>query len=430
MLNLLSMSNRLLEHIPHDLLEFILVAVFSLLIGMEQRRHYIANKEETLFGTDRTFTLIGVLGYILYVISPDNLFPFITGGGVVAWLLGIYYFQKIKVQQRFGMTSIVTALITYCLAPLIYLEPHWLVLLIVVCILILTEIKEDLIKFSKKFDTNEFTSLAIFLAFIGVMLPLLPDQPISTEINISPYKFWLAIVVVSGISYFSYLLRKFVFPDTGILLTGVLGGLYSSTATTVILARKSKEEVSGNRVVAAMFLAITMMYLRIFLLAFFFNKDVAIKLLPAFGLLIIVSALIAAYFLKVKKTDTAKKNEKVDIQAHQNPLEFKTAALFGGLFVLFALVTGYVIKQYGDHGVKALSYVVGVTDIDPFIINLFQGKWDISLSVISVAVLNAINSNNALKMIYAITLGDKSLRKEIIISFGILIVAGIVVTLI
>lgn len=424
------MNTALLENISPDLIKFLLVLVFSLLIGLEQRRHNIEQEQETLFGTDRTFTLIGVLGFILYVISPDTLYPFLLGGGIIAVLLGIYYYQKIKNTQRFGMTSLVTALITYCLAPLIYLEPRWLVLLIVICLLILTEIKSDLLKFSKKFDNNEFISLAKFLALAGVILPLLPDQPISAELNISPYKFWLAIVVVSSISYFSYLLRKFVFPETGILLTGVLGGLYSSTATTVILARKSKEEVDGNRVIGAMFLAITMMYFRIYLLAFFFNKEVATKLLPAFAILIILSVLITFYFARVRKAEVSIPKEKLDTNTHQNPLEFKTAALFGGLFVVFALVTGYVIKQYGGHGVSVLSFVVGVTDIDPFIINLFQGKWDITVGVITVAVLNAITSNNALKMIYALALGNKSLRKEIIASFGLLIIAGIAVTLI
>ena len=424
------MNTEMLQSIPPDLIKFVLVVVFALLIGLEQRRHYIEKEMGTLFGTDRTFTLIGILGYILYVISPDNLLPFLLGGGAVATLLAIYYYQKIKIHQLFGTTSLVTALITYCLAPMVYLQPHWLTLLVVICVLVLTELKQDLLKFSKKFDANEFTSLAKFLALAGVVLPLLPDQPISEVINISPYKFWLAIVVVSSISYFSYLLRKFVFPDTGILLTGVLGGLYSSTATTVILARKSKEEVAGNRVIAAMFLAITMMYLRIFLLAFFFNKEVAIKLAPAFGILILVTCLIVIYFLKIRKENKATENEKLDVQTHQNPLEFKTAALFGGLFVVFALVTGYVIKQYGGHGVTVLSFVVGVTDIDPFIINLFQGKWNIEMGVITMAVLNAINSNNALKMIYAITLGNKSLRKEIIAAFGLLIAVGIIVAFI
>jgi len=423
------MNTSLLHNISPDLINFLLVAVFSLIIGLEQRRLNITAPKESIFGTDRTFTLIGIFGYVLYVISPDNIAPFLAGGGALIVLLAIYYYNKIKSFQRFGMTSLVTALITYCIAPLVYLQPLWLVLLILITVLVITEVKGSLFKLSQKFDDSEFISLAKFIALAGVVLPLLPDQPISDVLNISPYRFWLAIVVVSSISYFSYLLRKFVFPETGILLTGILGGLYSSTATTVILARKSKEEVSGNRVVAAMFTAIIMMYLRIFLLAFFFNKDVAMKLLPGFAVLIVVSLLIILFFLKVKKGEMVKEKEKLDVQTHQNPLEFKTAALFGGLFVVFALVTGYVIKQYGGHGVSVLSFVVGVTDIDPFIINLFQGKWDISIGIITVAVLNAITSNNALKMIYAVTLGDKSLRKEILASFGILIIAGIAVSL-
>jgi uncharacterized membrane protein (DUF4010 family) len=420
----------ILDQLPPDLLKFILVTVFSLLIGLEQRRHNIKSAPETLFGTDRTFTLIGILGFMLYVANPQTLIPFAIGGVVIGGLLAIYYYQKIKAHQLFGMTSLITALITYSLAPLVYTQNRALVLLLVVAVLVITEVKEGLRKFTTKFDNNEFTSLAKFIVLAGVVLPLLPDAPISDVINVSPYKFWLAIVVVSSISYFSYLLRKFVFPDTGILLTGVLGGLYSSTSTTVILARKSKEDVAGNRVVGAMFLALTMMYLRIFLLALFFNASIAMRLLPDFAALALISLLIAIYFIKFKKADAGKQNEALAPSVHQNPLEFKTALLFGGLFIVFAIITQYVIKTYGGHGVSVLAYVVGVTDIDPFIINLFQGKMAIDASIITVAVLNAITSNNVLKLIYALSLGDKSIRKELIISFGILIVAGIVAVII
>ena len=143
-----------------------------------------------------------------------------------------------------------------------------------------------------------------------------------------------------------------------------------------------------------------------------------------------MSALIALYFIKFRKADAVSGNEKMPTTEHQNPLEFKTALLFGGLFIVFAIVTQFVIKTYGGNGVRTLAYVVGVTDIDPFIINLFQGKWAIDSSIIIAAVLNAITSNNALKLIYAVTLSDKKLRKELIISFGILIVAGIVAVLV
>jgi len=424
------MYNDIIQDIPPGLIQFLLVVVFSLLIGLEQRRHFINEAPESVFGTDRTFTLIGIIGFILYVISPESLMPFLVGGVIIGGLLSVYYFQKIKMHQKFGMTSLVTALITYSLAPLIYTQPKWLVLLLVVAVLVISEIKETLLKFSKKFDNDEFITLAKFLVLAGVILPLLPDEPISAKLNFSPYKFWLAIVVVSAISYVSYLLRKFVFPKTGILLTGVLGGLYSSTATVVILARKSKENIAGNRIIAAMFLAITMMYLRLFLLAAFFNMQVAVKILPNFIALILLSSLIAVYFSMIKKTLVGTSNEALSTDTHQNPLEFKTAVLFGGLFILFALITGFVINHYGAQGVKTLALLVGVTDIDPFIINLFQGKLSIDTAVISFAVLNAVTSNNVLKMIYALVLSEKSLRKEILISFSILIAAGIIAVLI
>ncbi|MDE3214248.1 MAG: DUF4010 domain-containing protein, partial [Bacteroidota bacterium] len=211
----------------------------------------------------------------------------------------------------------------------------------------------------------------------GVILPLLPDKPISPDFNISPYKFWLSIVAVSGISYFSYLLKKFVFPSSGILLTGILGGLYSSTATTIILAKKSKEMPDDKRVTAAIVLATTMMYLRIFLLALFFNQIIAIEMAPYFGVLILASSAIAVYYARKPATNLPGNTVTTEVKAHGNPLEFKTAFIFAALFIFFAFITGFVRNNYGTGGIKMLSFVVGVTDIDPFILNLFQSKWNI-----------------------------------------------------
>ena len=421
------MSEEIQHLIPPGIVNFILVTLFSLLIGLEQRRHYIKEEFESRYGTDRTFTLIGILGFVLYIISPQTLIPFLGGGFAITVLLSIYYFQKITIQKKFGITSLVIALITYCLAPLVYTQPNWLVLLIVVCVLVITELKETLFKFSEKFDDNEFITLAKFLVLTGVILPLLPNQPVSPEFNFSPFKFWLAIVAVSGISYFSYLLKKFVFPDSGIILTGILGGLYSSTATTIILARKSKELPENNKVVAAIMLATMMMYVRLFLLALFFNKSVAINLAPSFGIFTAVSFLIAFYFLKFHQKQKQQPDDKT-FRPHNNPLEFKTALLFAALFIFFAIITGFVSKNYGTGGIHVLSFVVGVTDIDPFILNLFQSKWDIANSVIVIAVINAVTSNNLLKMIYGISFSDRSIHWRLVSGFGILVVLGLLMS--
>ena len=421
------MHEEILHLIPSDIIKFILVTLISLLIGLEQRRHYIKKEFESRYGTDRTFTLIGILGFILYIINPQTLIPFLGGGFAITILLTIYYFQKITIQKKFGITSLVIALITYCLAPLLYTQSSGLVLLIVVSVLIITELKETLFQFSEKFDNDEFIILAKFLVIAGVILPLLPDKTISATFNFSPYKFWLAIVAVSGISYFSYLLKKFVFPDSGIILTGILGGMYSSTATTIILARKSKELPENNKVVAAIILATTMMYVRLFLLALFFNKSIALQLAPSFAVFVVVSSIIAIYFLKFYRREHQQDDTKI-IQSHNNPLEFKTALLFASLFIFFAVITGLVSKNYGTGGINVLSFLVGVTDIDPFILNLFQSKWNIENSIIVIAVLNAVSSNNLLKMIYGISLSDKSIRWQLIIGFGILIVLGLLMS--
>lgn len=421
-------ATEIFTFIPTDIIKFVLVTLFSLLIGLEQRRHHISDETESLFGTDRTFTLIGIFGFILYIINPDTLIPYFGGGIVISLLLVAYYFQKIQVYHKFGLTTVLTALITYCLAPLIFTQPFWLVILIIVVVLILTEIKGKLFEFTKKFDADEFVTMAKFLIVAGVVLPLLPDTPISESINISPYKFWLAIVVVSCISYFSYLLKKFVFPKSGIILTGILGGLYSSTATTIILARKSKEMDESNKVASAIILATAMMYLRLFLLAVFFNLELALRLAPYFALLIIVSAILSVYFLKLRSKQNNISNINQNIPVHNNPLEFKTALVFAILFIFFSYVTGFVNSYYGNTGINVLSFVVGVTDIDPFILTLFQGKWNIENTVLVMAVLNATTSNNLLKMIYGLTFGEKALRKPLIIGFGSLVVLGLVVS--
>ncbi len=424
------MIQEFFSKIPKEFVYFVLTVLFSLLIGLEQRRRHNQQDNNHSFGSDRTFTLIGILGYVLYVLSPTTLIPFLIGLGLMVGFLGIYYYQKIKTASRFGLTAIITALITYCLAPLIYTQPQYLVLLILVSLLVVTEIKDDLSKISRKFDNNEFITLAKFIIVGGVILPLLPQTPIANGFSITPYNFWLSIVVVSAISYFSYLLQKFVFPHSGLLLTGLLGGLYSSTATTIILARKSKTSPGNNRVIPAIMLAISMMYLRIYLLALFFNKSIAMLLLPYFAILILISLLLAFFMMRYHHK-LAPTGSNIELpQEQHNPLEFKTALVFGLLFVLFTIITHYVLKYYGSSGLHAVALVVGVTDIDPFILNLLQAKWNIDNHVLAAGILLAINSNNIAKFLYAGILGDRGLRRLVIISFSILIAAGFILYLI
>ena len=415
--------------IPDEFIKFLLVLVFSLVIGLEQRRHHIAENEVLLFGTDRTFTFIGLLGYVLFIADPKSYLPFLTGFVIIGLLLAIQYFLKISQHNNYGLTSSILALLTYCLPIMVFTQPVWLLLAFVVVILILTELKDHFISLSKKASEEEFITLAKFIAFAGVILPLLPDQPISDQIPISPYNLWLAVVVVSGISYISYLLKKFVFPDSGILLTGILGGLYSSTATTVIIARREKQGSAGAQAVSAIMTANGMMYLRILVLAFLFNSAIATALAVPFLFLFVMCIVLAK--ISGKKDDAISPSlaESMNTAGNKNPLELKTAVVFGMLFVFFAIVTEYVMKTYGNTGVTSLAFIVGITDIDPFLLNLLQHQGGITETTIALAIINATNSNNILKMIYALVLSSKNLNKSLLVNFSILIFSGLAISM-
>jgi len=421
---------EVLNYIPEGFVKFFLVFVFSLLIGLEQRRHHINEDQDLLFGTDRTFTFIGLFAYVLFIADPKTYIPFLIGLALIALLLGIQYFLRISQTRKYGLTSTMLALLTYCLPILIFTQPVWLVLSFIVALLMVTELKNLFINLSKKASEEEFITLAKFIAFAGIILPLLPEANISEQIPISPYHLWLAIVVVSGISYASYLLKKFVFPDSGIFLTGMLGGLYSSTATTVILAKKEKQAPAGSQTISAIMIANGMMYLRILFLAFVFNPEVAMLLAIPFLSMFLVTFILARLATgKLKKT-ADEENQDNNFAANKNPLELRTAAIFGILFVIFALITDFVMKKYGSAGITNMAYVVGVTDIDPFLLNLLQQNAGIGRMTIVLAIINATNSNNVLKMVYAILLGGKGIRKNLIVNFSILIATGLLMSII
>jgi uncharacterized membrane protein (DUF4010 family) len=421
---------ELLNFIPEEFINFFLVLIFSLLIGLEQRRHHINENEDLLFGTDRTFTFIGLLAYVLFIADTVNYIPFLFGFALIGLLLSIQYYHKIGQNSKYGLTSTILALLTYCIPIMVFTQPIWLVLSFIVALLIVTELKSHFITLSKKASEEEFITLAKFIAFAGIILPLLPEANISEQIPISPYHLWLAIMVVSGISYCSYLLKKFVFPDSGIFLTGLLGGIYSSTATTIILARQNKNELSGLQTVSAIMIANGMMYLRILFLAFIFNREIAGMLAIPFIVMFLITFLLSKFIdRKNEKTDSAEVQGN-NLASEKNPLEFRTAAIFGVLFVVFALVTDFVLKTYGSAGVTNLAFAVGVTDIDPFLLNLLQQKSGIDQMTIVLAILNATNSNNLLKMLYSVALSSKSIRKSLILNFSILIVSGLLLSII
>ena len=420
---------KLYQYLPEELVTFILVTVFSLLIGLSLRRISLKREgETTLFGTDRTFTFIGILGYLLYILDPVDYRLFMGGGAILGLLLALNYYVKQAQFHVFGVTTIVIALITYCIAPIVATQPSWFYVMVIVTVLLFTELKHTFTELAQRMKNDEMITLAKFLAISGIILPMLPNENLIPGVNLTPYSIWLATVVVSGISYLSYLLKRYVFRESGILVSGIVGGLNSSTATISVLARKSRKASpqEAPEYVAAMLLAVSMMFLRFLILIGIFSVDTLTAIYPY---LLIMSAVSAgtAWFLHSKWKRPAVSGAADEDEDSSNPLEFKVALIFAVLFVVFTIATHYTLIYAGKSGLTLLSFVSGFSDITPFILNLLQGTGSVPVSLITACSMQAIVSNIAVNMCYALFFSGKksSLRSWIFGGFGCVIIANV-----
>jgi uncharacterized membrane protein (DUF4010 family) len=424
---------KIYQIFPQELFTFVLVTLFSLLIGLSQRKLTLKKEGEgidkTFFGTDRTFTFIGILGYLLYILDPVNLFLFMGGGLALIILLGLNYYVKMSQHNIYGITSIITGLITYCLAPIVETQPSWFYIMVVVTVLLFTEMKSTFTEIAQHMQNDEMITLAKFLAISGIILPMLPNENLIPGINLTPYTIWLATVVVSGISYLSYLLKRYVFHQSGTLVAGIVGGLYSSTATISVLARKCKhaKEREIPEYVAAMLMAVSMMYLRFLILIPVFSVEIFLSVYPYLLIMSCVSIIIA--WVIHKKTDFTEltKDAEDDREESNNPLEFKVALIFALLFVVFTVVTHYTFSYAGAEGLNILSFVSGLSDVTPFVLTLLQGTGSLAVSMAVACTLQAIVSNNLMKMCYALFFSGR--RKEMLpyltIGFTLIIVLNV-----
>ena len=424
---------QLYSYVPRELVTFVLVTLFSLLIGLSQRRISLKREgETTLFGTDRTFTFIGILGYLLYILDPTDMRLFMGGGAVLGLLLGLNYYVKQSQFHVFGVTTIIIALITYCMAPIVATQPSWFYVMVVVTVLLLTELKHTFTEFAQRMKNDEMITLAKFLAISGIILPMLPHKNLIPDINLTPYSIWLATVVVSGISYLSYLLKRYVFHESGTLVSGIIGGLYSSTATISVLARKSRVKAGKplNRKRPIMLLAVSMMFLRFMILILIFSREIFLSIYPYLLTMAVVAAIVA-WFIHSRQKRPEDQPAETEEDDSSNPLEFKVALIFAVLFVIFTFLTHYTLVYAGTGGLNLLSFVSGFSDITPFILNLLQNTGSVAALIITACSMQAIISNIMVNMFYALFFAGKGskLRPWILGGFGVVIACNLVLLL-
>jgi uncharacterized membrane protein (DUF4010 family) len=414
---------------PDAVTPFLLTVGVSFLIGVGLRGYYEAEAKFDTFGTVRTFIFIGMLGFVLYRLPGIGSQAYLAGLGALALLLLVYYGNKVLQKKSPGMIGVLIALLTYAVGPIALQFPHWYLVLVTISILLVLHSKGRIRQFSDRLETGEVVTACKFLAIVAVVLPLIPEQlptgggplwQFLAALPVTPRQIWVAVVVTTAISYMGYVLQTYLFPRKGLELAGLVGGLYSSTMTVLVVSKRSKAapSVAGQAAVAIL-LAVSMMYLRLLALVAIFRIQSAVVVGPV---LVALSCLSAGYGLWLRRrqsapvastagepgaADAAGGNAAVAAALRKNPLELNAAVLFAVLFAVLSFITKYVLEYFASSGLRALSFVVGFSDISPFVVSLLQGSFGIGESQIVQAIVIASASNNAMKIAYTYAFGDR-----------------------
>ena len=378
----------------------------SFFFGLAFEEFYRKSAEERPGGI-RTFPLLAIGGGALYLLDTQRLLPFTAGLLVLgAWLFAFYH-ERIRARDakgefNAGLMVPLCNVQAYLLGAVALAFPAWMAVGVTVASVLFFTGRERLHGLARKVEMSEIVTAGQFLILTGLVLPLLPDQPVTTLTHITPRQAWLALLAVCSVSYASYLVQRILAPAAGDLWMALLGGLYSSTATTVVLSRRAKSDpglVPQAR--AGITLATAVMYLRVLVIVSVFNLSLAKELAPAL-LALGVAGLITGTVQYRAATPARKSAEDRAPTEQRNPLELGTAAIFAVLFLIITLVSTWVGSEFGKSGIFVLAAVVGVADIDPFVLNLAQGGVaDLSVSVAAAAILVSTASNNLLKASYA-----------------------------
>jgi uncharacterized membrane protein (DUF4010 family) len=384
--------------LPRQLLELVLVLFLSFLLGLEREEHK-AEAGHYVFGGIRTFPLIGLIGYGLGRITGGNVLALTVGLAVVGSLMVVSYAHKVREESAAGATTEVSGLLTYVIGALVCAGAYWVAVALGVVAVLFLEVREALQKLTTKVGRDQVIAFTKFLVLAAVILPVLPDRPLS-RFEINPFRAWLVVVAVSGLSYASYVLQRWRRGRGGIQLTALLGGAYSSTATTVVLARRSRGAGAARLFAGSILAASGVMYLRVLVLILIFDRPLAVALAPAFSGLALtaIGAGVALGLASPGAESGGQATEPTD----KNPLELRPAFVFSSVFVGVLVLTNLALDYVGRGGLYGLAALMGLADVDPFVLGLAQsGGRGQSMSLVASAIAVAAAANNVAKGVYA-----------------------------
>ena len=402
------------------ILKVLIALAIGALIGIERERKQ-SDKQE--FAGIRPFTITPLFGILsAYLSQFYNNFIILAFLGLI-FIVGLSYYRSTLQDDDIGITTEVVAMVTFILGALCFTEEGLFIApIIAIIITALLAYKSYLHHFIQHVSEKELINTLKFLIIAFVILPLLPNETFGPLGVFNPYQIWLIVVFISAISYVGYVAIKVIGPEKGLSLTGLIGGLVSSTAVTTAMAARVKEtEVLIRIAVFATVLSSSMMFFRVLFEVLIINTSLT-PLLIVPMLSMGVTGIILA-FLVLKKSENKNVDAKIKLS---NPFSLKPALIFGLLFIGILFLTKFADIYFGNAGLYVTSLISGLADVDAITISMaLLAKDTISYDIAVNAITLAAISNTLVKFIIALFFGTRQFGKIIGIIFAVIIAVGL-----
>ena len=402
-----------LEHLP----KFAIALVIGLLIGTERELSPSAKAGV------RTFALVTLFGTLAGLLAESAQSGWIVAvGAMLVGIMMIAAYQRDSLPDESGSTTVVAILVSYCLGAMVWYGYGQIAAMLAIVTTILLYFKTELHGVTHGLTRKDLVSIFQFAVLSVIILPILPDTNYGPFETLNPHQTWLMVVLVSGVSLAGYLALRIVGERYGAPLLGVLGGLVSSTATTVVYSRNGRAHPEITKIaVIVILLANLVVLVRLMLVTAVVAIDVLPQLAPVLGTGLLLG--LVGTFSVWRRWSTTTGTPLPEIS---NPTELRTALSFGALYAIVLLLAAWLSDIAGSSGLYVVALFSGLTDVDAITLSSLRlhelGSLSKHEAVTAIGI--ALLSNIAFKLGMVFTLGGSSLGWPVLRGM-LLVVAGI-----
>lgn len=403
---------------------FATALLIGALLGIERERHKREHGEQSIGGL-RTFILFALLGALGGWLTLALETPWILAAALIASLAPVlagYVIAARTQPDSLGLTTELAAVAVFLLGAMTTLGYRDLAVGLGVTVAAVLAYKQPLHGLVQRLDREDvYAGLRLLIATF-IVLPLLPDEPIDPWGALRPQSLWMLVLLISSLSLVGYVATRLLGANRGIPLTGLTGGLVSSTAVTLAFSRQSRDPayVNASPVLAGgILLAWAVMFVRVIVEVLVVNRAMLDAVLGPFAAMA-ATAAAAAWYLR-RRTGAAERAVGVPLT---NPFSLRAATKFAAFFALVLLVVKLVQTYAPGRGVYFVAALAGTTDVDAITLSMAQYARTGSAQVAAQAITVAALTNTVVKTIMVGVLGDARLRRPILAAAGLVLASG------